>query len=105
MKSWISWGSPESSTTPTTSIPRNWFLRQNSAYSGISRMQGPHQVAQKSSTTTLPLSEARLTFPPLMSGRSKAGAGRLSARGVGAPHAAARNADARRIRRNIDFRL
>ena len=59
---------------PTTSMPRGRFFRQNSAYSGISLMQGPHQVAQKSTTTTLPSRAARLSRPPLRSGRSKAGA-------------------------------
>ena len=37
-------------------------------------MQGPHQVAQKSTTTTLPFRESRLTRPPLRSGRSNGGA-------------------------------
>src|SRR6188508_2307684 len=42
-------------------------------------MQGPHQVAQKSSTTTLPESEARLTLPePARSGSSNAGAGPIA---------------------------
>src|SRR5262245_25519577 len=95
MKSRISWGSPESTTTPTTSIPRGWFFLQKSAYSGISLMHGPHHVAQKSSTTTLPLSDSRLTRPPARSGRSKAGAGRTSAFGGGALQAAAASATAR----------
>ena len=75
-KSSISFGSPESKTTPTTSTPRRLVLACRTRGSrGISSMQGPHQVAQKSSTTTLPLRSACLTRPPARSGRSKLGAG------------------------------
>src|SRR5436189_1995290 len=80
-KSWISWGSPESKTTPMTSTPFPWFLRQNSAKSACSLRHGPHQVAQKSRTTTLPLSAARLTLPPARSDRSNDGADRTSITG------------------------
>jgi hypothetical protein len=55
------------------------LLAQNSAYSGISLMQGPHHVAQKSRTTTFPSSEERLTLPPARSRSSKAGAERFAA--------------------------
>ena len=38
-------------------------------------MHGPHQVAQKSSTTTFPLASANRNFLPSRSSRSKSGAG------------------------------
>src|SRR5262245_44151690 len=42
-------------------------------------MQGPHQVAQKSTTTTLPLNVSSVALPPWRSASSKAGAGREAA--------------------------
>src|SRR5215831_6159999 len=41
---------------------------------GISILQGPHQVAQKSSSTTLPLKSDSLTVLPCASFRAKSGA-------------------------------
>jgi hypothetical protein len=39
---------------PTTANPRSLCLRSNSVNQGISILHGPHQVAQKLSSTTLP---------------------------------------------------
>src|SRR5437868_11309756 len=47
--------------TPTTCRPAFPYLFWNSMNHGISILQGPHQVAQKSSRITLPLNAARLT--------------------------------------------
>src|SRR5581483_8165098 len=47
--------------TPTTEKPRSLNCCSNSMNQGISILQGPHQVAQKSSRITLPLNDARLT--------------------------------------------
>src|SRR5829696_3981939 len=44
---------------------------------GKEAMQGPHQVAQKSTTTTFPLREERATSFPLMSFKANCGAGML----------------------------
>lgn len=41
---------------------------------GIDILHGPHQVAQKSSNTVLPLSPSRLTILPVISLSSKLGA-------------------------------
>ena len=41
-------------------------------------LQGAHQVAQKSSTTTLPRRLARSKRPPERSGRARGGAGWLA---------------------------
>src|SRR3954468_5921001 len=49
---------------PTTCSPSLPYLFWNSTNHGISILQGPHHVAQKSSSTTLPFSEARLTSLP-----------------------------------------
>src|SRR5262249_46729277 len=86
--------------TPITSTPRALLRFQKAAYDGISLMHGPHQVAQKSSRTTLPLSAAVLRVPPARSGSVKSGAGPSAALG-GAPQARAINGNARRARRRI----
>ena len=65
-------------------------------------MQGPHQVAQKSRTTTFPLRPARVSLPPETSGRSKPGAGRGLKEGAFA-QAAARRTAARTRRRVTTF--
>src|SRR5436190_14182457 len=41
---------------------------------GMACMQGPHQLAQKSSTTTDPLTPLSLNFSPAASSNSKSGA-------------------------------
>src|SRR3954469_22625171 len=49
---------------PTTCSPSLPYLFWNSMNHGISILQGPHHVAQKSSSTTLPFSEASFTSRP-----------------------------------------
>src|SRR4051812_8859033 len=53
-----------STETPTTCSPALPYLFWNSMNHGISILQGPHHVAQKSSSTTLPLSDASFTSLP-----------------------------------------
>ncbi len=65
-------------------------------------MQGPHQVAQKSRTTTFPLRLARVSRPPERSGKSKAGAGRCLKEGAFA-QAQARRTPMRTRRRTTTF--
>src|SRR5580704_9551814 len=48
---------------------------------GISTLHGPHQVAQKLSSTTLPLRSESLTFAPVASLSAKSGAERRSLAG------------------------
>src|SRR5947199_8194339 len=48
---------------------------------GISILQGPHQVAKKSSSTTLPLYSSRWTVFPLASLSANSGAGWRSCSG------------------------
>src|SRR5215813_4610561 len=57
----FSLSSVSSTDTPTTCKPFLPYLFWNSMNHGISILQGPHQVAQKSSRMTLPLNDARLT--------------------------------------------
>src|ERR1700730_5071243 len=45
---------------------------------GISRMQGPHEIDQKSSKTTFPRMDESATLLPFRSGNLKSGAGRPS---------------------------
>src|SRR5215510_1243190 len=57
-------GVPEASATPITSTPLPLNFLCSSLNSGISDMQGPHQVAQKSTTMTLPFKLSELSgFP------------------------------------------
>ena len=53
-----------STETPTTCSPALPYFFWNSTNHGISILQGPHHVAQKSSRTTLPLSDASFTSLP-----------------------------------------
>src|SRR6185295_8460515 len=53
-----------STETPTTCSPALPYLFWNSTNHGISILQGPHHVAQKSRSTTLPLSDASFTSLP-----------------------------------------
>src|SRR5260221_6457973 len=56
---------------PTISTPLSLNLLCSAVKSGISRRQGPHQVAQKLTSTTLllPTSSLSLTLPPLSIGK------------------------------------
>src|SRR3954451_17862704 len=67
--------------TPRTAKPRSLFLRSISINQGISILQGPHQVAKKSSSTTLPLYSSSRTVLPLASLRANSGAGWRSTSG------------------------
>src|SRR3954454_12161147 len=60
-----------STDTPTTCSPCLPYLFWNSMNQGISILQGPHHVAQKSSSTTLPFRAASLTSLPSTSLRAK----------------------------------
>src|SRR6185437_3778881 len=61
--------------TPMTTRPRSLNAVSNSSNHGISILQGPHQVAQKSSKTTFPLKSERRTVAPFTSFKAKSGAG------------------------------
>src|SRR3954464_10798514 len=67
----LSFACVSSTDTPTTCSPALPYLFWNSMNHGISILQGPHQVAQKSSSTTLPFSEASLTSLPSTSFSAK----------------------------------
>src|SRR3954447_5779828 len=60
----LSFACVSSTETPTTWSPALPYVFWNSMNQGISILQGPHQVAQKSSSTTLPLSDASFTSLP-----------------------------------------
>src|SRR3954468_981854 len=68
-------GPSESIDTPTTVNPSFPYFLTRSMYPGISILHGPHQVAQKSTTTTLPLNCSELTTLPFTSSNSHDGAG------------------------------
>src|SRR3954452_5551863 len=57
----FSFSTVSSIDTPTTWRPSFPYLFWNSTNQGISILHGPHQVAQKSSRITLPLSDASFT--------------------------------------------
>src|SRR5580692_9803180 len=61
--------------TPSTAKPRFLYVFSNSMNQGISILQGPHHVAQKLSTTTLPLKSESRRATPFASLRMKSGAG------------------------------
>src|SRR5579871_2691826 len=60
--------------TPSTANPLSLYCCSNSMNQGISTLQGAHQVAQKSSSTTLPLYSDRCTVFPSTSLSTKSGA-------------------------------
>src|SRR3954464_9508011 len=60
----LSFSYVSSTDTPVTCSPSLPYLFWNSMNHGISILQGPHQVAQKSSRITLPLSDASFTSLP-----------------------------------------
>ena len=60
--------------TPTTSSPRLFNCCWNSTNQGISKAQGPHQVAQKFSKTTFPRKSLNFTDFPFASFKVKSGA-------------------------------
>src|SRR5882762_150291 len=60
--------------TPTTANPLCSYFFANSMYHGISTLQPVHQVAQKSSRTTLPLYPDNLVEAPFESSSVKSGA-------------------------------
>src|SRR6185312_5092200 len=60
--------------TPSTVNPRGPYVFSKSTNQGISVLQGTHHVAQKLSTTTLPLKSFKGTARPEASCRVKSGA-------------------------------
>src|SRR5713101_2529790 len=68
--------------------PLSAYFCWNSISQGISTLQGPHQVAQKFTSTTLPLYCSRLTSAPLRSFNVKLGAAGFPLVSVLAPGAA-----------------
>src|SRR5690349_14888734 len=54
-------------STPSMTTPLSLYLRYSFDRSGISFLQGPHHVAQKLTTTTLPLSESCVCATPVVS--------------------------------------
>src|SRR5215469_14490626 len=67
---------PESSiATPTTCRPSDPYWFCSSTSQGVSILQGPHQVAQKFSSTALPRSSESFMLPPSSLSRVKSGAG------------------------------
>src|SRR5712691_3589427 len=67
---------PSSSmATPSTVKPRGPYFCWNSISQGISTRQGPHHVAQKFTSTTLPLYCASVTSLPSRSLKVTSGAG------------------------------
>src|SRR4051812_7988938 len=65
-------------TASTTTSPLNFLA--TALVCGRDSMQGPHQVAQKSSTTTLPRKSDSLSGLPSLSATVKSGAGVPEAR-------------------------
>src|SRR5512135_3153708 len=65
---------PWSRAMPTISSPLSRYLSYTLCIPGISALQGPHQVAQKFTTTTLPESPFNSTGVPLDVLRTKFGA-------------------------------
>src|SRR3990172_7789946 len=59
---------------PTTSRPFARYASWSFSKKGIESVQGPHQTAQKSRTTILPLRELKRNFSPVTEGRVKSGA-------------------------------
>src|SRR5262249_20454758 len=58
---------PEAIATPTTLTPLSAYFRCNSLNCGTSVMQGPHHVAQKSTTSMLPLRDPESKLLPFRS--------------------------------------
>src|SRR5439155_19920206 len=56
---------------PTIASPCDWYFLWRSTKPGISTLQGPHHVAQKFSTITLPANELSATSLPFVSFRVK----------------------------------
>src|SRR5579862_3797572 len=66
---------PSSSmAVPMIAKPLSLYWRSKLMNQGISILQGPHQVAQKSTKTTLPRKSDKRTTLPLASFNSKSGA-------------------------------
>src|SRR5882724_11965691 len=67
---------PPGRSNETPSIAKFLFLNLLYAFTtlGFSRRQGPHQLAQKSTKTYLPLNELNLTSLPFTSGKTISGA-------------------------------
>src|SRR5262245_32092914 len=63
-----------SSETPRMARPLGWYILYAFTTLGFSARQGPHQLAQKSTSTYFPLKEARETGLPFISFCTKAGA-------------------------------
>src|SRR5688572_22976734 len=61
--------------TPTSSTPLSLYFAYSSLLCGMDAIHGPHQVAQKSTTTTLPFMFSALTAPLCHSESSSAGIG------------------------------
>ena len=57
---------PSGRQTPMITSPWSAYLRASSLALGMLAMHGPHQVAQKSSTTTLPRSSFRVAALPMV---------------------------------------
>src|SRR5204863_1241904 len=70
----VSCGSPTSTARITTSFDPSSLCSISKL--GISARHGAHHVAQKSTSTTLPLNSSSETSPPLSFGRRNAGADR-----------------------------
>src|ERR1700677_947721 len=68
-------GPSSSFDMPTMTRPSAAYFFWSSMYPGISALHGAHQVAQKSSTTTLPLNCAEVTVAPSRPFSFHAGAG------------------------------
>ena len=82
LEEWRTTFQPSSSSeTPTTVRPWDAYLRWNSENQGISSLHPWHQVAQKSSRTTLPRYFFRVTVLPERSFSANSGAGLRSTAG------------------------
>src|SRR6185295_4192571 len=64
---------PDSIVIPMTSKPWLLYFSRMALYSGISGIQFSHQVAQKSTTVTLPFRSELFRLPPAMLARSNSG--------------------------------
>src|SRR6187399_3217063 len=82
-----------SCAAPTNSTPRSLYSRWTLAKSGISTLQGTHQVAQKLTTTIFPLRSVRACFWPSRSFSASFGAAVRLSFGIRSSSAAAAGHD------------